>query len=169
MKNKILIVSICLLILSLGTVGVTLAFFVDEEGINNEVTVGSTDVIIKEKLTEKGKEDVKVCLPSNTSDSWIRVFVSLPTTLTGQAIYQAEAVAGFNEDWTYNELDGYFYSASKLSAGEDPLEIPLYARISMNAGLAIEDLPNNYDIILYAEAVQDHGEANGIDAFNKLK
>lgn len=175
MKRKYLYMLSVVLLFSVMTIGATYAtsYFSDKVQIHNVVEAGKIDIGVKEEI-EQWKEDVGICIPAETADCWVRVYVSSPTSLDGKTIYEQEKVKDFDQNWTYNEADRYYYYNSKVLYSKEDQILNMFKEISMreefDKDTANESLKDgNFNVIIYAESVQDTGESSAKDAFAKLK
>ena len=164
MKKIMCAICLSLLVLWAGTAGATLALYKDQADVNNKISIEEVKASIEEKVQGGAKTNVQISIPEDAAECWVRVCLTLPTTLMGKDIYKVKKADGFYERWTQ---DGeYYYSTRLLEPGKKYL---LFDSISANSAVNLTQLPDNYDVILYAEAVQYNGEENGIEAFNKFE
>lgn len=172
------------LVLSFSTVVVAYSsgFFTSSAKIANKVQVGEVNVKVKEEI-DRWKKDVGINIPKGTSNCWVRVYISDPTSLDGSKIYKRNQYEDksyyegkeFSECWkTYGDGYYYFYREIKKNEKEDQV-LNLYKTIEMNSEFiqlqkkneALKD--GSYDLIIYAETVQSDGESSPPEAFAKLK
>ena len=140
--------------------------------LRNTTTIGKIDIGVKEEI-KQWKEDVGISIPKGTADCWVRVYISDPTTLDGKKIYSRTKVDNFDENWTLDQEDGYYYYNKVVPYSEEEQILSMFKEIRMNEELAKQENASmkegNYNVIIYGETVQDNGEKNAKEAFAKLK
>ena len=172
MKKKLTAVALIVCMIAIMLVGASLAYFTDDAEAENTFTVGNGAIELTEpEWEESGKEEAKEVYPGEAlakdptvenigaNPCLVRVKVEWPDEekVAGDWNYRNEGyqVGQVNEGW-YAAEDGYIYYLKALAAG-DTTEKPAFTSVVVPTTLTNGDGETEYDIMVYAEAVQAQG------------
>lgn len=154
----------CLLVISL-CIGITLAIFKDSTDVlTNTFTVGSVESEVEEpNLTVSDGVIHKNPMVKNTgkNDCIVRVRVTFSPSQLKTLIENKVVTIKYDNDWVYNEDDGYWYYKGIVSPNKYTTE--LFTQIEgltyeKNDNTYIKDeykeLITNFEIGIYEESVQ---------------
>lgn len=175
MNKKLLIGVISFSLFLIASIGATMALFSDQSEASNIIKMGKVDIETKEKVVNNGKEEVGV-KNNGPNDCWVRLLVTIPEGVNesrSKTIYNTILHNGSNPsngEWKQRTNDPYFYYSKPLKANEVAI---LYDSITISQTLNKDEMPSNWDIIVYAEGVQLGGSGKGssetvLDAFDSL-
>lgn len=163
MKNKLtkksvsLIVLVVALFAGIFTVGSAWAYFIDDEKDNNTITLRAVDTEIEETIDSTDLTKIPVVRNTGTHDCIVRLKVEV----TPESEIENISFRDLNtSEWSFNEEDGYYYYQGLLAPEE--------ATPAIFTGVDIKDIDvmNDFDIVLYQEAIQPEiidAEGNKID------
>lgn len=183
MKKKILALTLCVVMAAIAIVGGTLAYFTDTDKATNTFTVGNVDIDLTEpKWDADGSEDAPEVYPGEAlakdptvtnigaNPCFVRIKVTGWDCLApaGNITYRTDYVDGkLGDNWVLYE-DGYYYYTEVLAVGAttdalfDQIVIPTALE---NLG---EDVENNFNIDVFAEAVQAQGARPSFSAVEAM-
>lgn len=169
MKKKIVSLALVMALVAI-VAGGTLAYFTDDDEATNTFTVGNVAIDLTEPNWDaSGSEDAPEVYPgealakdptvTNTGANpcFVRISVEGLDCLdnAGMITYRTDYVAGaLGTNWVLH-TDGYYYHTAVLAAGETT--DALFDQIVIPTGLTNGDGNTEYDIDVYAEAVQAQG------------
>ncbi|BBF41497.1 hypothetical protein lbkm_0176 [Lachnospiraceae bacterium KM106-2] len=164
-RGRVFMIASLILVLVLCTGVGTLAYFTDQKNVTNDAKFGKLDVKTKEKVVKKGKEDVGFTVESDSVKCWVRLFVGIPKASGNQIITIDPEDPTVNSKW---KKDGeYYYYKEPVNPGESKI---LFKSIKCTSDLDKDQQYSNFDIIVYAEAIQyDNTVDDPVEAFKLLK
>lgn len=163
-KNKILIILLCLILLS--TLGVTIAFFTADDNVVNSIKMGKVDIEVAETVEKGIKTNVGATVKAGTTPCWVRVFVGLPTGMQKQILVKTIPEKP-NDNWS--QEGNYYYYQLPLGGKNEDETVILFQEIRSEENLDINQVQDELDIVVYAEAIQESNGTNAIEAFHKKK
>lgn len=173
MKRKLLILSVCVILLAVVSAG-TLAYFTSEGTAHNVITTGGVKIALREWADEErtqefedidgvvpGSKVTKIAEVENTgsASAWIRVSVEKAITLAGNETPDlALVVLDLNtEAWTLGD-DGYLYYNSPLESGK--VTEPIFTTVSFDEtmGNAYQNATATVNVVAQAVQCANNGE-----------
>ena len=161
-KKKFLISTIIVLAISFTAV-CTLAYYIDFEKIVNVADSGDSYIEVIEEF-EPPKTDTilastdikKVVQIKNVKDeSYVRCLIEF-----SDSRYEDKTVIDY-DDKNWEKLGRYWYYKKPLKTGE--LTTPIMTNVHFT-----QNVPSDFDIIVYAESVQSEGYNDYVSAFNAI-
>ncbi len=167
MKRKLLILSVCVILLAVVSAG-TLAYFTAEDTAHNVITTGGVKIALHEwadaEKTQKfedvdgivpGSAVTKIAEVENTgsASAWIRVSVEKAITLGGEETPDLDLVVlDLNtEAWTLGD-DGYLYYNLPLESGK--VTEPIFTTVSFDETMGNEYQNATATVTVVVQAVQ---------------
>lgn len=176
-KKKLIVMLAAVAVLSIATVGGTLAYFTSKDTRSNVITMGKVDGTLTE-TGEQGRDDgttgkdygnvkpgqtlakdPKVTLAKDSEDAYARIKINY-NTLNETQINELEALLDLKEGWS-KSADGYFYYNKRMKA-EDSSTIFNEVTIPVSWGNEIAGLTFTMDVT--AEFIQADNFTPVIDA-----
>lgn len=163
------IVALSLVMASAVVLGVTGAFFANNQTVTGTITLGNPVTI---QITQGGSsvasltfsgnampgtvydQDISVSAPANTSTALVRAKVTI--TNTDSAAYNVTSTVA--NGWTELQEDGYYYYNGTLAAGGS---IDFISSLEVPTSLTNDDAGKTFAVSVIVEAIQ---EANGAAA-----
>lgn len=152
-NKKIVITCMTVMILAISSV-ITYAYFTAKSQKTNNIVLGYNKIQLKENyippLTmEKGISFVKEPYVENIGD--VDCYVRLKSVVSDSRVEEYLSIDYNNQDFTYNEQDGYWYYNKIIKPGE--VTEKLFTTVSV-AAEADDRVLDGFDIYVYAESVQ---------------
>ena len=171
MKNKKMIMTILFIILVVLITAVTgiYALFTDKETRSNTMTVGYNNIEIIEDFQPPEeikpgisfKKDVKVKNTGNCS-----CYFRVKAVFTNCDMMNYCHIDFNNNNFDYNESDGYYYYKEKINVGD--ISYSLFTTVSIDENSEQSDL-KDFDILIYAESYQSDGFDNYSSAWQNFQ
>lgn len=167
-KAKIAAALLMTVLVVAGSIGATLAFYTNEtQVLNNQFTIANIDTKIEETIERNSDTDfTKEVKVTNTGNAHclVRVRVEVtPTKEVDNIKIDGKTVAQWQEDpgndWKY--VDGFFYYTKALPENEST------ASLMNKVNILDPDKMNDFDIIIYQEAVQVAVYKASVEGLNK--
>lgn len=155
-NKKIVITCLTAMILAISSV-VTYAYFTAKTQKTNNIILGYNKIELKENyipplMMDKGISFVKEPYVQNTGD--VDCYVRLKSVVSDSRIEEYLTINYNDEDFTYNEQDGYWYYNKAINPGEVTEKLFTTVSIAQNADDIVLD---GFDIYVYAESIQTVG------------
>ena len=179
MKKKVLSLSLVMVLLAIGIVGGTSAYFTYSEVTRNVITTGGVALTIREWMDESkeegdefpkegmrimpGAEITKIVEIENTglSDAYVRVKVQTIVDMeSSDAIDHSSFISMDLNDKEWTLKDGYYYYNKSLSSGE--ITVPLFTTVtfSKDMGNVYQNSTINIDILAHGVQAEYNGESS---------
>lgn len=162
-KKILLIVAACLLAAS-ASFGVTYAYLIANDSVQNEFTVGENKIEVEEEYDPPKKLEPGIVIPKKPR---VKNTGNLPCFVRMRADFSDSAAKEFCEEldidtvnWEY-EADGYYYYKKLLPPGESTTELFKQLKIKTvkeNGDALTEADLIDFDVLVFAESCQheDH-------------
>ncbi len=165
MKKKILVSALALAMISILTIGGSLAYFTSEGKANNVLTVGSVKInVIEPNGSKKTDHELEGVYPGQMiskdptienigkNPCLVRVKVDMPVD---GIIYSTNGVDhALGENWV-DGLDGFFYFLLPMEASEKTTAV--FDQVTIPDSLTNNDSGKSYQLVVNAYAVQAQG------------
>ncbi len=156
-KRWIVVLTLCLLS-CLSGFGVTYSYLITKTSSINTLTVGEVTVKIEETFTppkELSPDMTFQKAPYAVNTGNLPCFVRMRADYTTVNAAEFCTLTGLDEDNWVKASDGYYYYKHLLNPGSSTVSAPFS---QVHIGDCDENLLENFDIAIYAEAVQhfDH-------------
>ena len=183
MKQKIFSLALIACLFAV-TAGSTAAYFTTSEKATNVITTHNVNIAIQETtiVTDtNGKTEeipfglvtfehvmptavvskiVRVRMPQNSADAWVRVKIDKNVTLADKTEGNAEYILiNTNEGWTQGE-DGWYYYKKPLSA--EDLSAPVFEEVQFSYAMGNTHQNATANIVVTAQAVQIANNGNSV-------
>ena len=192
MNKKIAILALALCMVAAIAITGTIAYFYDEDEATNVFTVGKVEIDLTEDEWDKtGKEEAKDSYPGEAlakdpvvtnkgnNPCFVRIKVTgldqfTTATKANGEVYGADGlikvrtngvIDALGEGWV--KYGDYYYYEKVLPAGESTTE--LFDHIVIPVALENDGTDAEYDIDVYAEAVQAQGAMPSFSAVEQMK
>ena len=168
-KSKITAALLMTVLVVAGSIGATLAYYSNETKVlSNQFTVANIDTDIVEEFKEISEtEYTKLVTVKNTGNApcLVRVRVEVtPSSEEANIKIDDKTVADWKvklgDDWKYKE-DGFFYYTKALPEGVST------ASLVNKVNIIDTDKMNDFDIIVYQEAVQTAVYKDSVKGLNQ--
>lgn len=139
------------------------AYFMDKKDINSGITIGNCNVIIEEEFTPPPKYEPGDII---TKKPWVKNIGNVPCYIRIRADVSNGQIAKYvdidfnSTEWSTKKDDGYYYYLGNnknngILAPEETSEA-LFTKLKISQDIP-SDLILNFDVYVYAEAVQAEG------------
>ena len=165
-KTYKVIIIFCIIVLIIFVSTAIYAYYIYQKSIENTIVLAYNEIQVNEiyepplKL-QKGISFKKEPTIKNIGniDCYVRV-----KSLLSDSRVESEITIDYNlSDYTYNNLDKYYYYNKILKPGETSK--PLFTSVTIHSD-AEDIILDNFDIYIYAESVQTIENKNMIDVWN---
>jgi predicted ribosomally synthesized peptide with SipW-like signal peptide len=139
------------------------AYFVDKKDVDNNITIGKCDVVIEEDFDPPNKYepgDIINKKPWVSNIGTVPCYVRIRADISNGQLAEYLDIDFNSDEWSAKQEDGYYYYLGNgsnkgiLGAGETTEALFTTVKIQDNIP---SDLILNFDIYVYAEAVQAQG------------
>ncbi|NBK97465.1 MAG: hypothetical protein EOM50_05525 [Erysipelotrichia bacterium] len=162
-KSVSLIILVVALFAGIFAVNSAWSYFTANDKESNKITLRAVDTEIEEEINDSDLTKIPVVRNTGSDDCIVR----LKFSVTPEKERENIELRGLNTtDWLYNKEDGYYYYQGVLA--------PKAATPAIFTGVNITNMKamNNFDIMLYQEAIQpeiiDH-DGNKVDVLSEGK
>lgn len=175
-KKILLIVAACLLVAS-TSFGVTYAYLIANDSVQNEFTVGENKIEVEEEYDPPEKLKPEIVIPKKPC---VKNTGNLPCFVRARADFSDSEAKGFcndldidTENWEYDPDDGYYYYKKLLQPGEATTYLFTKLEIKKEkpdgTPLTEGDLID-FDVLVFAESCQheDHDGACTADEYKTI-
>lgn len=165
-KTYKVIIIFCIIVLSIFISTAIYAYYTYQKSIENTIVLAYNEIQVNEIYEpplkmQKGISYKKEPTVKNIGniDCYVRVKSLLPDSRV-----ESEITIDYNlNDYTYNDIDKYYYYNKILKPGETSK--PLFTSVTIHSD-AKDIVLDNFDIYIYAESVQTIENKNMIDVWN---
>ena len=165
-KTYKVIIIFCIIVLSIFISTAFYAYYTYQKSIENTIVLAYNEIQVNEIYEpplkmQKGISYKKEPTVKNIGniDCYVRVKSLLPDSRV-----ESEITIDYNlNDYTYNDIDKYYYYNKILKPGETSK--PLFTSVTIHSD-AKDIVLDNFDIYIYAESVQTIENKNMIDVWN---
>lgn len=183
MKKKIFSLALIACLFA-ATVGSTAAYFTTSEKATNVITTHNVNIAIQETtiVTDaNGKTEeipfglvtfehvmptaavskiVRVRMPQNSADAWVRVKIDKVVTLADKTVGITDYILiDIKDGWIPGE-DGWYYYEKPLTAGE--ITTPIFEEVQFSHAMDNTHQNATANIVVTAQAVQTANNAAGV-------
>lgn len=176
-KKKIFSIALAASLAAVAVVGSSLAYFTDKDEKANTLTIGNVDITLTEPGWDAtGKEEAKEMYPGEAvakdptvtnngkNPAFVRVKVEWPENV--DLSYRTDYVDNkLGDNWVGGK-DGYFYYNKVLGLNETT--DALFDQIVLGTDTMNGDATTEYDVVVYAEAVQAQGAKASFSDVEKM-
>lgn len=176
-KKKIFSIALAASLAAVAVVGSSLAYFTDKDEKANTLTIGNVDITLTEPGWDAtGKEEAKEMYPGEAvakdptvtnngkNPAFVRVKVEWPENV--DLSYRTDYVDNKLGDNWVDGKDGYFYYNKVLGLNETT--DALFDQIVLGTDTMNGDATTEYDVVVYAEAVQAQGAKASFSDVEKM-
>ena len=176
-KKKIFSIALAASLAAVAVVGSSLAYFTDKDEKTNTLTIGNVDITLTEPGWDAtGKEEAKEMYPGEAvakdptvtnngkNPAFVRVKVEWPENV--DLSYRTDYVDNKLGDNWVDGKDGYFYYNKVLGLNETT--DALFDQIVLGTDTMNGDATTEYDVVVYAEAVQAQGAKASFSDVEKM-
>lgn len=173
-KKLFLIIAVCLLAAS-TSFGVTYAYLIANDSVQNEFTVGENKIEVEEEYEPPQKLKPGIVIPKKPR---VKNTGNLSCFVRVRADFSDSAAKDFCEEldidkanWEYDSADGYYYYKKLLKPGESTTNLftKLEIKTQKANGDALTDADMiDFDVLVFAESCQ-HEDHDGACADNEYK
>lgn len=176
-KKKIFSIALAASLAAVAVVGSSLAYFTDKDEKANTLTIGNVDITLTEPGWDAtGKEEAKEMYPGEAvakdptvtnngkKPAFVRVKVEWPENV--DLSYRTDYVDNKLGDNWVDGKDGYFYYNKVLGLNETT--DALFDQIVLGTDTMNGDATTEYDVVVYAEAVQAQGAKASFSDVEKM-
>ena len=165
-KTYKVIIIFCIIVLSIFISTAIYAYYTYQKSIENTIVLACNEIQVNEIYEpplkmQNGISNKKEPTVKNIGniDCYVRVKSLLPDSRV-----ESEITIDYNlNDYTYNDIDKYYYYNKILKPGETSK--PLFTSVTIHSD-AKDIVLDNFDIYIYAESVQTIENKNMIDVWN---
>lgn len=176
-KKKIfLIVVACLLVVS-ASFGITYAYLIANDSVQNEFTVGENKIDVEEEYDPPEKLEPGTVItkkPSAKNTGNLSCFVRMRADFSDSAAKElCEELKIDTVNWEYDSSDGYYYYKKLLNPNDSTTnlftEVVIKTEKADGTALTDEDMID-FDILVFAESCQheDHDGACTNDEYKTI-
>lgn len=176
-KKKFFSIALAASLAAVAVVGSSLAYFTDKDEKTNTLTIGNVDITLTEPGWDAtGKEEAKEMYPGEAvakdptvtnngkNPAFVRVKVEWPENV--DLSYRTDYVDNKLGDNWVDGKDGYFYYNEVLGLNETT--DALFDQIVLGTDTMNGDATTEYDVVVYAEAVQAQGAKASFSDVEKM-
>lgn len=184
MRQKLLIISLAVIALSIATTG-TWAYFTVTKTATNVITMGDVDIALIEQMelsdgtlvpfvnavgVTAGDSISKIITVENTgnSDAWVRIAVAKSVVSEDGGFLDADVMTFvLGVDWLLDD-DGYYYYTKSLSSGD--VTTPLWEAVDFSTQIdtSYGGATGTIDVTAYAVQVANNSIPDGGDVSDIL-
>ena len=165
-KTYKVIIIFCIIVLSILISTAIYAYYTYQKSIENTIVLAYNEIQVNEIYEPPLKMQNGISYKKEPTvknigniDCYVRVKSLLPDSRV-----ESEITIDYNlNDYTYNDIDKYYYYNKILKPGETSK--PLFTSVTIHSD-AKDIVLDNFDIYIYAESVQTIENKNMIDVWN---
>ncbi len=133
------------------------AYLITQSSVTNELTVGEVRVAVEEEFDKPAKLEPGISFkkaPYAVNTGNLPCFVRMRADFTTVKAASFAEMTDFSNDWEKDNNDGYYYYKKILLPGAETTKLFQNVEIKGTAEGVTEDMLEDFDIAIYAEAVQ---------------